>query len=114
MGEDLVPDVSKSGLVMVESGIQDSTPLLVLIADHDTPSSLAVPFSFIYEGVVEKSDPRFNWVRPETEWDPMVLNYTSGTTSSPKGVIHSHRGVFIITVDSLLGPILGLIGRLQL
>ncbi|KAK2992147.1 hypothetical protein RJ640_017069 [Escallonia rubra] len=77
-------------------------PLLVLIADHDTPSSLAVRFSFTYEGLVEKGDPGFNWVRPEKEWDPMILNYTSGTTSSPKGVIHSHRGLFIITVDSLL------------
>ncbi|KAK3026129.1 hypothetical protein RJ639_042572 [Escallonia herrerae] len=77
-------------------------PLLVLIADHDTPSSLPVRFSFTYEGLIEKGDPGFTWVRPETEWDPMILNYTSGTTSSPKGVIHSHRGMFIITVDSLL------------
>ncbi|CBI24031.3 unnamed protein product, partial [Vitis vinifera] len=35
-------------------------------------------------------------------WNPMILNYTSGTTSSPKGVVHCHRGIFIVTVDSLI------------
>ncbi|XP_021896454.1 probable acyl-activating enzyme 9 [Carica papaya] len=80
-------------------------PLLVLIDDGaasaGTPTS-AVDFLDTYEGVMEGGDPKFKWVRPNSEWDPMVLNYTSGTTSSPKGVIHSHRGIFIITVDSLV------------
>ncbi|CBI24028.3 unnamed protein product, partial [Vitis vinifera] len=35
-------------------------------------------------------------------WDPIILNYTSGTTSSPKGVVHCHRGIFIVTIDSLV------------
>lgn len=35
---------------------------------------------------------------PESEWDPMALNYTSGTTSSPKGVVHCHRGIFIVAL----------------
>ncbi|XAR58097.1 hypothetical protein NMG60_11026481 [Bertholletia excelsa] len=55
-----------------------------------------------YEGLVKKGDPGFNWVRPETELEPIVLNYTSGTTSAPKGVVHSHRGVFLMTLDSLV------------
>ncbi|KAK3009412.1 hypothetical protein RJ639_013160 [Escallonia herrerae] len=50
-------------------------PLLVLIADHDTPSFLAFRFSFTYAGRVEKGDPGFNWVRSETEWDPMSSGY---------------------------------------
>ncbi|PRQ49908.1 putative 4-coumarate--CoA ligase [Rosa chinensis] len=52
--------------------------------------------------MVESGDPDFQWALPENEWDPMTLNYTSGTTSSPKGVVHCHRGLFIITVNSLL------------
>jgi len=51
---------------------------------------------------VEKGDPEFRWELPSSEWDPMVLNYTSGTTSAPKGVVHCHRGIFIITVNSLI------------
>ncbi|KAH7849703.1 hypothetical protein Vadar_021809 [Vaccinium darrowii] len=80
---------------------QDSPrPKLVLITDNQTSS--AVGFLSNYEALVEKGDQKFNWVRPKTEWDPMVLNYTSGTTSSPKGVVHCHRGMFIIAVDSLI------------
>ncbi|KAK4795029.1 hypothetical protein SAY86_013023 [Trapa natans] len=55
-----------------------------------------------YESMVERGDPGFRWVRPESDWSPMVLNYTSGTTSSPKGVVHCHRGLFMVTVESLL------------
>lgn len=83
-------------------------PLLVLITDDDSPSMNGAhddgngEFYTTYENMVEKGDPGFNWIRPDSEWDPMVLNYTSGTTSSPKGVVHCHRGLFIITVDSLI------------
>ncbi|EOY16468.1 AMP-dependent synthetase and ligase family protein [Theobroma cacao] len=81
-------------------------PHLVLIDDEKdsgskNPSS-SVGFLDHYEGILEDGDPKFKWVRPKSEWEPMVLNYTSGTTSSPKGVILSHRGTFIITMATLL------------
>ncbi|EEF40553.1 2-methylpropanoate--CoA ligase CCL4 [Ricinus communis] len=84
-------------------------PTLVLITDDDeapasssTSSSSTVDFCCTYESMVEKGDPEFKWVQPQSEWDPMILNYTSGTTSSPKGVVHCHRGIYIITVESLI------------
>ncbi|OIW02625.1 hypothetical protein TanjilG_24076 [Lupinus angustifolius] len=82
------------------------TPLLILIAD-DTVAPLqnpppALDFVDTYEGLVAKGDPSFKWVRPNSEWDPITLNYTSGTTSAPKGVVHSHRGTFIMSLDSLI------------
>ncbi|KDO64308.1 hypothetical protein CISIN_1g045072mg [Citrus sinensis] len=84
-------------------------PPLVLIADHtdhdnDNKSSQTVDSNFCctYESLVTKGDPNFKWIRPQNEWDPMILNYTSGTTSSPKGVVHCHRGIFVMTVDSLI------------
>ncbi|XP_074310706.1 2-methylpropanoate--CoA ligase CCL4-like [Silene latifolia] len=55
-----------------------------------------------YEEMIKKGDSQFKWVRPESEWDPIVLNYTSGTTSAPKGVVHSHRGAFIMSMDALV------------
>ncbi|XP_044470998.1 2-methylpropanoate--CoA ligase CCL4-like [Mangifera indica] len=79
-------------------------PSLVLITDeYDDASSQTVDSHFLcsYQSLVANGDPGFKWVRPEREWDPLVLNYTSGTTSSPKGVVHCHRGIFIVTVDSL-------------
>ncbi|PSS30114.1 Acyl-activating enzyme like [Actinidia chinensis var. chinensis] len=81
-------------------------PKLVLITD-DAPAaeiqSYTVGFNYpTYEELVESGDPGFNWVRPKSEWDPMTLNYTSGTTSSPKGVVHCHRSIFIMALDSLI------------
>lgn len=80
-------------------------PLLVLITDDESPSIPASNFTDFYctyDSLVQRGDPGFKWVRPKSDFDPITLNYTSGTTSSPKGVVHCHRGVFIITVDSLI------------
>ncbi|KAL2551252.1 putative acyl-activating enzyme 5 [Forsythia ovata] len=82
-----------------------SRPILILINDdhdHLDHDSWSLDFLETYENMVKKGNPDFNWVRPESEWEPMTLNYTSGTTSSPKGVVHSYRSIFIITFDSLI------------
>ena len=75
-------------------------PRLILITDDEISST--DDFHDTYEGLVEKGDPNFKWVRPENEWDPMLLNYTSGTTSAPKGAVHSHRGTTIAVLDGLI------------
>ncbi|KAH1046882.1 hypothetical protein J1N35_037666 [Gossypium stocksii] len=83
----------------------ENPPLLVLIKDDEddgVSSTIDSRFCCTYESLVEKGNPGFKWIRPESEWNPIVLNYTSGTTSSPKGVVHCHRAVFTITVDSLI------------
>ncbi|KAD5960732.1 hypothetical protein E3N88_12204 [Mikania micrantha] len=79
-------------------------PQLVLIIDDGPPPSLLHEHNFVntYEAMVEAGDPGFNWVRPESDLDPLTLTYTSGTTSAPKGVVHSHRGTFIGSVSFLL------------
>ncbi|KAH7850314.1 hypothetical protein Vadar_030848 [Vaccinium darrowii] len=83
------------------------SPKVILIT-NDAPSK-AIPSSTVgtdsfmtYESLVECGDPDFKWVRPKNEWDPLTLNYTSGTTSSPKGVVHSHRALFVMTLDALI------------
>lgn len=78
------------------------TPLLVLIADDAAAPAPDIRFCSTYDEMVERGDPEFKWALPDNEWDPMTLNYTSGTTSSPKGVVHCHRGMFIITINSLI------------
>ncbi|XP_054796780.1 2-methylpropanoate--CoA ligase CCL4-like [Prosopis cineraria] len=77
-------------------------PILILITDDSVEPTSSEGFFDTYEGLVAKGDPNFQWIRPKSEWEPMILNYTSGTTSSPKGVVHCHRGTFVIAVDSLI------------
>ncbi|XP_071707542.1 probable acyl-activating enzyme 6 [Rutidosis leptorrhynchoides] len=77
-------------------------PQLVLIIDDARQSLPSDQFINTYEAMVVTGDPGFNWVRPDTEWDPLTLSYTSGTTSSPKGVVHSHRGIFLGSVVGLV------------
>ncbi|KAJ4787731.1 4-coumarate--CoA ligase-like 4 [Rhynchospora pubera] len=77
-------------------------PQVIPIEDPYEPNTPTHSYSLTYEKLLEMGDPEFKWIRPESEWDPMILNYTSGTTSAPKGVVHCHRGIFIVTVDSLI------------
>ncbi|XP_047336739.1 2-methylpropanoate--CoA ligase CCL4-like [Impatiens glandulifera] len=80
-------------------------PLLILINEVgqvlESPTT-AVDFVSTYEDFVNKGRPDFEWVRPISEWDPIVLNYTSGTTSLPKGVVHCHRGILLATINCLM------------
>ncbi|RZC44645.1 hypothetical protein C5167_037601 [Papaver somniferum] len=73
-----------------------------ILSNMNTRLYAPVDLDMTYEELMKKGDPYFKWIPPKSEWDPMVLNYTSGTTSSPKGVVHSHRGLFIETVDSII------------
>ncbi|KAM3276846.1 hypothetical protein ACQJBY_044942 [Aegilops geniculata] len=78
-------------------------PRVVVAEDPHEKELLPAPATALtYERLLERGDPDFAWVRPVNEWEPMILNYTSGTTSAPKGVLHCHRGIFLITLDSLV------------
>ena len=46
-----------------------------------------------YESFLLEGDESFEWIMPEDEWDAISLNYTSGTTGNPKGVVSHHRGL---------------------
>jgi fatty-acyl-CoA synthase len=48
-----------------------------------------------YEDFLGEGDPDAEWAMPHDEWDPIALNYTSGTTGNPKGVVYHHRGAFL-------------------
>ncbi len=55
-----------------------------------------------YEAFLEQGDPGFAWSPPADESAPIALNYTSGTTGRPKGVVYHHRGTFIETVGNIM------------
>ncbi len=55
-----------------------------------------------YEAFIKNGDESFNWKMPEDEWDAISLNYTSGTTGNPKGVVYHHRGASLLAQGNAL------------
>jgi fatty-acyl-CoA synthase len=55
-----------------------------------------------YETWLAAGDPNFEWHLPQDEWDAISLNYTSGTTGNPKGVIYHHRGAYINAASNII------------
>ena len=55
-----------------------------------------------YENFIANGDPNFAWTLPENEWDAISLNYTSGTTGNPKGVVYHHRGAYMNAIGDIL------------
>jgi fatty-acyl-CoA synthase len=55
-----------------------------------------------YEQFLARGDPEFTWLRPKDEWDAISLNYTSGTTGNPKGVVYHHRGAYLLAQGNVL------------
>lgn len=55
-----------------------------------------------YEAFLADGDPAFVWQLPQDEWQAISLNYTSGTTGNPKGVVYHHRGAYLNAVNNVL------------
>ena len=56
-----------------------------------------------YEAFLEEGDPAFEWSNPDDEWRAISLNYTSGTTGNPKGVVYHHRGAYLNALSNIVG-----------
>jgi fatty-acyl-CoA synthase len=76
-----------------------------LIIDHDDPAYDG-PGERLgeieYEAFVAEGDPDFDWPMPDDEWDAISLNYTSGTTGDPKGVVYHHRGAYLLAIANVV------------
>ena len=72
------------------------SPILIEFNDSEHPIKESLPSALEYEEFLLKGDKNFNWLMPEDEWDAISLNYTSGTTGNPKGVVSHHRGAYLL------------------
>jgi len=75
-----------------------------LVIDIDDPSFEGGELlgTLNYEELLDEGDAEFNWRNPVDEWQAITLNYTSGTTGNPKGVVYSHRGAYLNAVSNVL------------
>ncbi|MEM9781337.1 MAG: AMP-binding protein [Pseudomonadota bacterium] len=77
-----------------------SKPQVVTWSDPTEPAPHALGTE--YETFLAGGDPGFDWLMPRDEWDTITLNYTSGTTGRPKGVLYHHRGATLLAQGNLL------------
>ena len=54
-----------------------------------------------YEAFIATGSADYDWQMPEDEWDAMALNYTSGTSGNPKGVVYHHRGAYLMAMGTI-------------
>ena len=79
----------------------DEKPLVIDIDDQAAPGG-ALLGEKTYEDFLEEGDPEYACENPADEWDAIALNYTSGTTGDPKGVVYHHRGAYLNAVSNIV------------
>ncbi|MBB96991.1 MAG: acyl-CoA synthetase [Rhodobacteraceae bacterium] len=103
-GEARVALVDSQFIPLAETAIAEMTgpgPVIIEVPDeaHGHPASGR---HTTYEDLLAGADPAFDWVMPADEWESLALNYTSGTTGKPKGVVYSHRGAYLNAMGQVI------------
>jgi fatty-acyl-CoA synthase len=78
----------------------DPKPLVIDIVDPAGPGERLGAMD--YEAFLAGGDPEFAELTPQDEWDAIALNYTSGTTGNPKGVVYHHRGAYLNALGNIV------------
>ncbi len=105
----LITDREFAPTIRAALAIAEAKPLVIDIDDpaYDGPGERLGAIE--YEAFIAEGDPDFVWTGPADEWEAISLNYTSGTTGNPKGVVYHHRGAYLNAVSNVV--IGGMFGR---
>lgn len=100
----LIVDPEFTGVIAKALQLRQSTePVLVIQVEDALYGAATVQVGSIsYEAFLARGDAEFAWEMPEDEWDAIALNYTSGTTGNPKGVVYHHRGAAINAISNVM------------
>ncbi|TAD90733.1 MAG: acyl-CoA synthetase [Alphaproteobacteria bacterium] len=90
----LLTDPEFAPVIAKALALMETKPLVVDVLDTLAPSNTTVG-TLEYEAFLETGDPTFQPLLPQDEWQAISLNYTSGTTGNPKGVVYHHRGAYL-------------------
>lgn len=98
----LITDREFSGVV---KAALEQVAVKPLVIDYDDPEFAGEGERLgatEYEELLAEGDPDYAWSPPPDEWDAISLNYTSGTTGDPKGVVYHHRGAYLLAMGNIL------------
>lgn len=97
----LITDREYSATMIKALAQLDSPPLVI---DVDDPLfEGGIPLGKLsYEDLLAEGNPDWGWPWPADEWQAIALNYTSGTTGDPKGVVYHHRGAYLNAIGNIL------------
>ncbi len=100
----VIVDPEFAGVMQKAIALRKGTaPLLVVdVSDPVYTGTVHKIGSLDYEDFLAGGDPQFAWSLPADEWGAIALNYTSGTTGNPKGVVYHHRGAAINAISNIL------------
>jgi 3-(methylthio)propionyl---CoA ligase len=97
----LITDREFSGVIEKALSLIERKPVVIDIDDALAPPGKLLG-EMAYERFIATGDPDFAWDNPADEWEAIALNYTSGTTGNPKGVVYSHRGAYLNALGNVL------------
>lgn len=98
----LITDREFSSTIQEAITLLDRDITIINIDDSEYQGAGELIGDLTYEAFLQKGDPQFTWQKPEDEWQSITLNYTSGTTGNPKGVVYSHRGAYLLAIGNVL------------
>ena len=98
----LITDREFSATIKVALELSSTKPLVIDYDDPEFTGSGERLGSMEYEEFLAGGDPDFTWSPPQDEWDAITLNYTSGTTGDPKGVVYHHRGAYLLAMGNII------------
>ena len=81
--------------------MEGEAPVIIEVPDNQANFPASRRYQ-TYEDLLATGDPDFSWHMPEDEWESLSLNYTSGTTGRPKGVVCHHRGAYLMTMGTVV------------
>ncbi|WP_434055421.1 MAG: acyl-CoA synthetase [Roseibium sp.] len=98
----LITDREYAPVMQEALSIASVKPVIIDYSDPEFPQDGERLGSIDYEDFVQSGDPGFSWSLPDDEWDAITLNYTSGTTGNPKGVVYHHRGAYLLAQANVI------------
>jgi fatty-acyl-CoA synthase len=98
----LIADREFLSIIRAALELSQVNPILIDYNDSEFRINDELAGAIDYDSFLSNGDDQFDWLMPEDEWDAISLNYTSGTTGNPKGVVSHHRGAYLLAQGNAL------------